>query len=177
VSAVRIRALSADDAGALLRFELEHRAFFERRITARDPSFYSEQGVRAAIAAAGEAWARDEAFQYLVLEDRRLVGRVNLSQVRRAHFHGAELGYRIGEHDNGRGIASRAVALCLAQAFGVHGLWRVQADARVDNAGSVRVLERNGFTQYGHSRRSFELAGTWHDRLHFERHRDAPPVA
>ena len=128
----------------------------------------------AAIAAAERARTADHAFQYLVIEDGRLVGRVNLTAVRRAHYQCADLGYRIGEHDGGRGIASKAVALCLEQAFGAHGLRRIEAVARPENMGSVRVLERNGFAQFGHSRRSFELGGRWFDRLLFERHRDAP---
>jgi hypothetical protein len=36
----------------LLRFELEHRAYFERWVNARDARFYRAQGVRAAIDAA-----------------------------------------------------------------------------------------------------------------------------
>ena len=168
---LRIRPVAHADAVALLRFELEHRAFFERWINARDPKFYSEQGVAAAIASAEAAWANDQAFQYLVVEDERIVGRVNLTSVRRVHFQCADLGYRIGEHDGGRGVASRAVALCLAEAFGTHGLGRVEAVARPENKGSVRVLERNGLRQFGHSRRSFELGGVWFDRLLFERHR------
>jgi [ribosomal protein S5]-alanine N-acetyltransferase len=102
---------------------------------------------------------------------------VNLTSVRRTHFQCADLGYRIGEHDGGRGIASRAVALCLAQAFGTHALHRVEAVARPENKGSVRVLERNGFRQFGRSRRSFELGGQWFDRLLFERHRDDDAAA
>ena len=90
------------------------------------------------------------------------------------HFNSADLGYRVGEHDGGRGIASQAVALCLEDAFSAHGLWRMEAVARPENRGSVRVLERNGFRQFGHSRRSFELNGQWFDRLLFERHRDLP---
>ena len=171
---LRIRPLAAGDAEALLRFELAHRAYFERWVNARDPKFYSAQGVVAAIAAAESARANDQGFQYLVVEDDRIVGRVNLSAVRRAHFQCADLGYRIGEHDGGRGVASRAVALCLAEAFGTLGLRRIEAVARPENKGSVRVLERNGFRQFGHSRRSFELGGTWFDRLLFECHRDAP---
>ena len=174
LATLRIRPLTAGDAAALLRFELAQRAYFERWINARDPTFYSEQGVAAAIAAAEAARASDQAFQYLVVEDERLVGRVNLTAVRRAHFRCADLGYRIGEHDGGRGIASQAVALCLAQAFGPHGLARIEAVARPENKRSVRVLERNGFRQFGHSRRSFELGGEWFDRLLFERHRDVP---
>ena len=66
------------------------------------------------------------------------------------------------------------MALCLEQAFGTHGLGRIEAVARPENKGSIRVLERNGFRQFGRSRRSFELGGEWYDRLLFERHRDVP---
>ncbi len=172
MSALSIRPVAAGDAEALLRFEIAHRAYFERWVNARAPTFYSEAGVAAAIAAAEAARADDQAFQYLVVDGGRIVGRVNLTAVRRAHFQCADLGYRIGEDDGGRGVASRAVALCLEQAFGAHGLVRVEAAARPENRGSVRVLERNGFRQFGHSRRSFELGGHWFDRLLFERHRD-----
>ena len=174
MSGLRIRPVAAADAAALLRFELEHRAYFERWVQARDPAFYGADGVAAAIAQAESAWAAGQAYQYLVAEGDRIVGRVNLTAVRRAHFHCADLGYRIGEHDGGRGVASRAVALCLEQAFGTHGLLRLEATARPENAGSVRVLERNGFRQFGRSRRSFELGGQWFDRLYFERHREEP---
>ena len=177
MSEPQIRPLEAADATELLRFELAHRTYFERWVNARDPKFYSEQGVAAAIAAAAAAWAADQGFAYLIVEDGRIVGRVNLTSIRRAHYQCADLGYRIGEHDGGRGIASKAVALCLAQAFGPHGLGRVEAVARPENKGSVRVLERNGFRQFGHSRRSFELGGRWYDRLLFERHADAPSAS
>ena len=172
MSDIAIRPVVVADAAALLRFELAHRAYFESWVNARDPSYYSEQGVAAAIAAAEAARANDQAFQYLIIEEGRIVGRVNLTAVRRTHYQSAELGYRIGEHDGGRGIASRAVALCLAEAFGPLGLGRVEAIARPVNKGSIRVLERNGFRQFGHSRASFELGGQWFDRLLFERHRD-----
>ena len=174
MSGIRIRPVAAADAAALLRFELEHRAWFERWVQARDPAFYSADGVAAAIAAAESARAAGQAHQYLVVDGERIVGRVNLTHIRRAHFQCADLGYRIGEHDGGRGVASRAVALCLEQAFGTHGLGRIEAIARPENKGSIRVLERNGFRQFGRSRRSFELGGQWFDRLLFERHRDLP---
>ncbi len=171
MSGIRIRPVAAADASTLLRFELAHRAYFESWVNSRDPSFYSEHGVAAAIAAAESGRAHDHAYQYLIEDGGRLVGRVNLTNVRRKHFQCADLGYRIGEHDGGRGIASQAVALCLAEAFGPLGLLRIEAVARPQNRGSVRVLERNGFTHFGHSRRSFELGGVWFDRLMFERHR------
>lgn len=158
-------------ADELLRFETANRAFFETHINARPAGFYSPEGVRAAIALAVREAAGDKGYQFLVRgEAGELLGRVNLIGVRRAHFHCAELGYRMAEAACGQGHASEAVRLVLAKAFGELKLRRVEANARAGNEGSVRVLLRNGFREFGRSTRSFELGGVWHDRLHFERH-------
>ncbi len=162
---------TADDLQALLDFELTNRAFFEARINARPPSYYSADGVAAAIASAIDDAANDRGYQFLVRADSgELVGRANLAGVRRPHYHSASLGYRIAEQAAGKGYASQAVRRIVEIAFGALGLHRIEADVRDGNVASLRVLSRNGFIQYGHSRRSFELAGVWHDRLHFERH-------
>ncbi|MCE4535962.1 GNAT family N-acetyltransferase [Pelomonas sp. P7] len=158
-------------ADELLRFETDNRAFFEARINARPPGYYSPEGVRAAIELALREAKEDKGYQFLVRDAAgELVGRVNLIGVKRAHFHSAELGYRMAESACGKGHASEAVRQVLAKAFGELGLRRLEANARVDNEGSVRVLLRNGFSVYGRSTKSFELGGVWHDRLHFERH-------
>lgn len=156
---------------ALLAFELANRAFFEATINARPASYYSREGVGLAVAQAmADAYA-DTGYQYLALDAAgEIIGRVNLSAVKRAHFHSAVLGYRIGEQHGGKGHAGEAVRQVLQLAFGTLRLMRIEADCRIDNLASKRVLERNGFVQFGHSRRSFELGGVWHDRLHFERH-------
>jgi ribosomal-protein-alanine N-acetyltransferase len=168
-----IRPPTLADAADLLAFELENRAWFERWINGRAPDFYSLEGVRDAIACADAARRDDHGYQFLVTSGGRIVGRVNLSQVRRPHFNSAELGYRIGEREAGRGYASEAVRLCLQEAFEALDLWRIESSARPENAASVRVLERNGFVAYGRSRRCLELHGQWWDLLHFERHRES----
>jgi ribosomal-protein-alanine N-acetyltransferase len=169
-----IRPPTAADAADLLAFELANRAYFERWINGREPSYYSLEGVQAAIEQAGEARRDDQGHQFLATAGGRIVGRVNLSRVRRPFFNCAELGYRIGEREAGRGFASRAVALCLREAFEALGFWRVEAAARPENLASLRVLARNGFAAYGQSRRCFQLHGQWCDLVHFERHRDSP---
>ena len=169
---IHIRPPEFEDARSLLAFELANRAHFETWVHPREDGFYSLDGVHAAIAAAQAARREDRAFQYLVFANQRLVGRVNLHDVRRAQHNCADLGYRIAQSESGRGLASKAAALCLAEAFGPLDLWRVQATARPANLGSIRVLERSGFTRFGHSRRSVRMNGAWHDLLHYERHCD-----
>ncbi|MDC8784198.1 GNAT family N-acetyltransferase [Roseateles koreensis] len=171
---VSLSAPELADVDELLAFELDNRAFFESMINARPADYYSAEGVRAGIAAAQDDAQTDRSYQFLLRDESGvLVGRVNLSQVRRQHFHAAMLGYRIGQAHQGRGFAKAAVAQVLAHAFQTLGLARVEATARSDNPGSLGVLRSNGFDQFGHSRRSFELNGVWHDLLHFERHAKA----
>jgi ribosomal-protein-alanine N-acetyltransferase len=169
-----LRPPSLADAPALLAFERENRAWFERWVHPREPGYYALEAVEAAIARAEEDRRADTGYQYLALgADGRIVGRVNLRGVRRPHYRSAELGYRIGEREAGRGFAGAAVGLCLREAFGALGLWRLEATARPHNLASIRVLERNGFRAWGRSARCVEFAGDWFDLIHFERHAPA----
>ncbi|MBB4845749.1 ribosomal-protein-alanine N-acetyltransferase [Paucibacter oligotrophus] len=170
-SAVSLAAPTAADAQELLGFELANREFFESMINARPAGYYSLEGVRAAIAQAEQDAREDQGYQFLLRDgEHRLAGRINLSHVRRANFHAASLGYRIGADFQGRGLAKAAMRLVLVEAFTRLGLERLDATARPENIGSLRVLLSGGFRQFGHSRRSFELGGEWFDLLHFERH-------
>lgn len=163
--------LQLSDAPALRDFEVRNRTFFEATINARPASFYDTGGVEEAIALALEDARAGRGYQYLLKDgDGSIVGRVNLGAVRRAHFHSAQLGYRIAQSACGKGYAGEAVRQVLELAFGELGLARIEADCRLENTASRRVLLRHGFEQFGHSRRSFELHGVWYDRLHFERH-------
>jgi len=162
------------DAEELLSFEMSNRMFFEQHINARPTDYYSLAGVRSAIETARREAAEDKAYQFLVRDGAgALVGRANLTRVRRAHFHSAELGYRIAQHACGNGYARQAVCQLSALAFGQLGLKRLEATARPENVGSSRVLARNGFTAFGRSTKSFELAGVWYDLVHYERRADA----
>ena len=174
---VTLHAPSRTDLDDLLAFELANRRFFESHINARPAAYYSRDGVAAAIDAAAHDAEQDRAYQFLVRDaGGALVGRVNLTRVRREHFHSAELGYRIGEAHNGKGHAKQAVGMALDKAWRELALVRVEATAHAENPGSIRVLLSNGFLQFGRSTRSFQLRGTWHDLLHFERRADDEPA-
>jgi ribosomal-protein-alanine N-acetyltransferase len=81
------------DLDALLAFELENRAF------SKPPSMRRRQPI---ILVTG--WRRQSMPPSTT--GGALLGRVNLSGVRRQNFHSGVLGYRIGQSAGGRGYAT-----------------------------------------------------------------------
>jgi len=63
-----------------------------------------------------------------------------------------EVGYWLFANARGRGLAARAVRAVAREAF-ASGLSRIEANVRIGNEASERVLERAGFTREGVRRR------------------------
>ncbi len=154
------------DAPELLAFELENRTYFESWISPRAPEYYSIDGVTEAILLSERETVDDLGHQYLVKVAGAIVGRINLNHVLRPYFNKVELGYRMGQRHAGKGYATQAVSLLLAEAFHRLNFTRVEATVREVNRGSLRVLEKNGFRRYGKSQRSVQFNGEWFDLLH-----------
>jgi len=174
---VELTLLREQDAQALWVFETTHRHYFESWINARPEAFYTPEGFDQALQTALQQQAADQAFHYLIWLGGELVGRINLTQVRRGSFQSASLGYRIAPTHSGQGLASDAVHAILKKAFQAHGLQRLEATARPENPASIRVLLKNGFHQFGHSRSSLQLHRQWFDLLYFEAHAQPPAPA
>lgn len=173
---LQLQTPTSADLPALLAFELDNRTYFESWVTARAPSYYTAEGIATAIEQAQREREKDTAHQYLATLDGQIIGRVNLTAVTRPYFNKAALGYRIGERFGGRGYATRVVALLLQEAFGALDLWRLEATARPQNLGSIAVMQRNGFHQYGRSEKAMRFQDAWSDLLYFERRKDHPGI-
>jgi [ribosomal protein S5]-alanine N-acetyltransferase len=70
-----------------------------------------------------------------------------------------EIGYMLGERYHGRGYGRRAVALLVEKLFSETRLHRVYATVSVENASSIRLLERLGFTREGVMREHYLIQG------------------
>lgn len=106
-----------------------------------------------------ELIARGLMAPYVIVEveSRRILGGLNLH-----HFDplrdAVEVGYWLMLEARGRGVATRCVRAAAEHAF-ADGIYRVEANVRVGNAASERVLERAGFRREGVKRRYLRRGG------------------
>ncbi|NHZ64406.1 GNAT family N-acetyltransferase [Massilia genomosp. 1] len=140
-----LRTLAPGDADALLAFELANRAWFERHVQAREPAFYSPEGVARQIAQYLEGHATGAWHPCLLLDgDGRIVGRANLKDIDRAEGS-AEVGYRIAHDQTGKGLATFALRNLIGLARTAWQLKELRAEVTQANQGSAAVLRKCGF--------------------------------
>ncbi|WBB65670.1 GNAT family N-acetyltransferase [Micromonospora sp. WMMD812] len=140
-----IQRLDVHHAPALLRFERENRAFFARSVPDRGDDYFTGFAARHADLLAEQAAGLIH-FHVLLDDDGTVLGRFNLVDVADG---GAELGFRVAERAARRGVATDGVRRVCALARDEYGLRRLVASAALDNAGSLGVLRRTGFTPVG----------------------------
>ena len=99
--------------------------------------------------------------------DNRLLGGVNVSNIRRGICQSASIGYWMGEDHAGKGTMSHALALLLPYLFDCQGLHRVEAACLPCNGASIAVLKKQGFQMEGKARSYLCINGVWEDHLLF----------
>ena len=166
---VYIRDFHPSDAGSALELWLRNREFFRPYFPRHADYFFTLDGQRDEIERNAADWSNDAGYVFGVFAvgDDALIGGVSLRNVARGAWQNATLGYYIGEHASGRGLATEAVRLALGFAFEHARLHRVQAATLVSNQASMRVLEKNGFDFEGVAKRYLQINGVWEDHNMF----------
>lgn len=113
--------------------------------------------------------AADETYRFFAIiakPEECHIGNVKLTINR---FHGfADVAYMIGEKKYwGKGYASEAVRAACVHAFDTLGLKKVVAGAYAANTGSIRVLEKIGFTEEGRWRHQVLCDNEYDDHVIF----------
>ena len=99
--------------------------------------------------------------------DDALVGVYNFSEIVRGAFQSAYLGYFAFAPLAGTGLMSEGLAAALDFAFRKLKLHRVEVNIQPDNARSLALATRSGFTREGYSRRYVKISGRWRDHVRF----------
>jgi RimJ/RimL family protein N-acetyltransferase len=144
-----VRPYRSADAASLAAAANDRRIWLQLRDLFPHP--YGLSNAEAYIARVGVV---DPARSQAIVVDGRAVGGVGLEPMTDVNRRSAEIGYWLGVDYWGRGIATEAVTLVTAWAFGAHGLLRIFAQPFAENRGSRRVLEKAGYVLEGTMRRS-----------------------
>ncbi|MEO3748392.1 GNAT family N-acetyltransferase [Plantactinospora sp. B5E13] len=158
------RPATLDDAPALAELFALNRDFLAPWEPLRTDEWFTVAGQRADLAAALERRDQGTGLVHLILDESgQVVGRIALNNIIRGAFQSVSLGYWVSGSHNGRGLATAAVREMVRLAFTELGLHRIQAEVLPHNAGSRRVLERNGFVRIGMAPDYLNIAGRWQD--------------
>ena len=117
----------------------------------------------------------DQGYAFLVVRysDGALVGGLTLANIRRGVAQACSLGYWMGLPFVRQGYMTAAVRAVIPFAFATLRLHRIEAACIPTNAGSIRLLEKNGFVREGYAREYLCINGIWQDHLLFARLKDA----
>ncbi|MCX7383239.1 MAG: GNAT family N-acetyltransferase [Alphaproteobacteria bacterium] len=116
---------------------------------------------------AGIASGRRRSF--LIEQDGRLAGVINLNEIVRGPFLSAYLGYYALAGGAGRGMMTSGLSQVIVEAFGPMGLHRLEANIQPANARSIALVRRLGFRLEGYSPRYLKIAGDWRDHERWAR--------
>jgi len=110
-----------------------------------------------------EQWKNKKAFNFSVLLRGKVVGAVGLIPERDRPYN-VEIGYFIDREHHGKGFALQAAlqAELFAKVFWPE-LRRLQAIIVVDNAPSIRVIEKAGYKREGCLQSYLRCGGNYHD--------------
>lgn len=163
------RLVTLDDVPVLTALAVANRDHLAPWQPRRSEAWYTEQGQAEGVAAALRGFAEGSEVPHVIVVAGTVVGRVGLNSVIRGAFQSASIGYWVAADATGRGVATAAVAAMVDLAFGPQGLHRVQGETLANNAASRRVLERNGFVEYGVAPDYLRIAGRWQAHVLYQR--------
>jgi [ribosomal protein S5]-alanine N-acetyltransferase len=162
--ALELVPLHDADPADVLAFETANRAWFRTSIPDRGDAYYRLDHVRSTLEQAVLEWREGQAYLFVVVEDGTIIARANLSVRQRS----ADVGYRVAEHAGGRGVATRAVGLLVAEAS-ARGLAALTATTSAEGLASQAVLRANGFREVARVPGELSLHGRTIDAVRFRR--------
>jgi ribosomal-protein-alanine N-acetyltransferase len=168
VEGITIRPLDLSDAAAIAALNVRNRADIERVSPPQPADSYTESGQVARINAILRECSQGVRVNWTILVDGHVAGDISLHAIHRGAMQSANVGYMVDTAVRGRGVATAALRLVVAQAFDQLRLHRLDAGAMPSNVASQRVLEKAGFTRVGVNRRFLFIAGRWEDHVLYE---------
>lgn len=165
-----LQVCNEEYAPALLTFMTDNREFFAPYEPHREPAFYTEAFQAQVLRAEFQAMLRHTYIRYYLFlkeDPARIIGTVSFSNISRTDDKSCRVGYKLDEHHTGKGYATEALTLLLPELHKHLHIHRLEADILLENAPSLHLIERLGFTYEGVAKSSHEIRGVWRDHLRY----------
>lgn len=152
-----LKKLCMKDADALFAFELNNKTFFEEMVPTRGEDYYQYDVFLSRLEALLDEQIQGKSYFYLIKDHNdTILGRMNVVDIKEAQ---GELGYRVGQLHNGKGIASKALKLLIGTIVEEGQIQQLNAKTTSNNIASQKVLEKNGFEEMDKSDETIQLNG------------------
>jgi len=168
VGRVGLRPIRRGDAHTWERLRHDNLAWLSQWESTRPPGGHSQvTGYRALVRDLQHQAREGKALPFVVTWDDQMVGQLTVSGIAWGSARWAQFGYWIDEAHAGRGIIPTAVAAAADHCLFTMGLHRIEIAIRPENAASLRIVEKLGFTSIGLAPRYLHINGEWRDHLLF----------
>jgi len=163
-----LRPLCADDRAEFVRVYQVSRTLFEPWLPASSFEQPLEQLFEAQLARCVRGAQEGTQCRLVgVLDDQRIAGFFNLSEIVRGAFQNAYASWSVSADVVGTGLGTEGARVLLDLAFlprphGL-GLHRVQANIIPGNRASIRIAEKAGFRYEGLAKAYLKINGQWQD--------------
>lgn len=166
-----LRLPGRGDEGAIARYYIENRQHLQPYSPTFDEDIFSLKAWRARIDATMAEYLSGRSVRLLMLprEGGRVVGVANFTSITGFPSHLCHLGYSIAVAEQGKGLATEALAAAIEHVFTRQRLHRIEANYMPRNLASARVLEKLGFVIEGHARDYLLIDGRWEDHVRTSR--------
>jgi len=102
-------------------------------------------------------------YSLMIWREDNLIGQITMGGIMYGAMRGAHIGYWIDRNYSNRGFTTQAVNLLTEYGFSELKLHRIEINVRPENAGSIRVAEKAGYSFEGIRPRFLHIDGAWRD--------------
>lgn len=166
----RLRLLPADPALAqrTADFYVRNRAFLTPFEPLRGEQFFTVEGQRRDLRWNMQEAAEGHSVRFFI--ERKdapgpLIGCVAINGIILGNVCAGSLGYKMDEHEQGRGYMTEAVMAVTEYAFRDLGLHRLMAEIMPRNLSSRRMIEKCGYQEEGYAKEYLNINGAWEDHV------------
>lgn len=166
--ALQLRPLSRRDASSWRRLHEANRAWLQPwEATVPRGSQHTPQTFGRLVRALRQQAREGRALPFAICYEGAMVGQLTVAGITWGSARWAQIGYWIAQSHAGRGLTTLAVAMVVDHCLSAVGLHRIEIAIRPENAASLRVVEKLGFTKVGLAPAYLHIDGAWRDHLLF----------